>query len=98
MPKPAPGPTSSAKPASDSHPKPGLANELRPGLGTQSANHAMENPRPQGERSAVETEGEPRATLRGYKEPGPEPREQPADSLAHDLERSTGVSGRSSGT
>lgn len=98
MPKPTPGPTPDSKPAPTSRGQPGLANELRPGLGTQSANRSMENPRPQGEASAVETEGEPRATLQGYREPRPEPREQPADSLAHEIERSTGVSGHLGGS
>ncbi len=46
----------------------------------------------------ADAKGKPRATKRGYEEPRPEPREQAPDSLAHEQERQTGMSGQSSGT
>ena len=76
----------------------GLANEARPGLGTRaddadpSSNEDKSNPP-----SEAKSDSQPKATPHGYEEPRPEPREQPSDSLAHEQERSTGVSGQSSG-
>lgn len=75
----------------------GLANEARPGLGSRadetdpasSPGATAEDPNP---------DSKPQATRRGYEEPRPEPREQPSDSMAHDQERSTGVSGHSGST
>jgi hypothetical protein len=75
----------------------GLANEARPGLGTRADagedkdEDAQANP-PQ------DASSPPRATPHGYEEPRPEPREQPADSMAHEQERSTGVSGHMGNT
>lgn len=69
----------------------GLANEARPGLGTRAdADETDPSRDPQPEAT---DEGAPRATPHGYEEPRPEPREQPSDSLQHEQERSTGVSG-----
>ena len=73
----------------------GLGNPLRPGLGTSTGNHGMENPRPGRPAAAGEVEGSPKATPHAYEEPRPEPREQPPDSFNHEIERSTGVSGHS---
>ena len=74
----------------------GLANEARPGLGTRA-----DNPDPAAIPDASPKEAKsgskPKATKHGYEEPRAEPREQPSDSRAHDEERSTGVSGQSSG-
>ena len=75
----------------------GLANEARPGLGTRGDGvDASTAP----DAAAVEDDGpatKPEATEHGYEEPAPPPREQPSDSLEHEQERSTGVSGQSSG-
>lgn len=74
----------------------GLANEPRPGLGTRRNDtdpiRALED-------VADDSAGnsQPKATKRAYEEPRPDPREQASDSRAHDEERSTGVSGQSSG-
>lgn len=75
----------------------GLANEARPGLGTREDNG---DPAAAAEKPLQEatSKTKPRATKRGYEEPRPAPREQPSNSLAHEQERSTGMSGQSSGT
>jgi len=78
-------------------PEVGLTHEARPGLGTrpmEGAPAGAKKPRTK----AAEKKGKPRATKRGYEEPRPEPREQAPDSLAHEQERQTGMSGQSSGT
>lgn len=73
----------------------GLANEVRPGLGTRAETR--------------EDEGKDGASLKapdvqraasdgGQTTKRPEPREQRSDSLAQEQQRSTGVSGMSSGT
>lgn len=70
----------------------GLANELRPGLGTSLS-------KPPEAKRATATDfhsDEPKARPYAYSEPRPEPREQPSDPLAQEEERSTGVSGHSS--
>lgn len=74
----------------------GLANEARPGLGTRavSADPALV---PGDLAEDVLAEGAPKATPHGYEEPRPAPREQPSNSRAHEEERSTGMSGQSSG-
>ncbi len=73
----------------------GLANEARPGLGSRSdAAAGAEKPKAV---KKPKTKGKPTATKRGYEEPRPEPREQSPDSLAHEQERQTGMSGQSSG-
>ena len=72
----------------------GLANESRPGLGSRADDAAP----PAASRSPAARkpkDGKPEATPYGYEEPLPEPREQPSDSMAHEQERSTGVSGHS---
>ena len=70
----------------------GLANEARPGLGTRS-----DDPDPQSVPAEppkeARSKSKPKATKRGYEEPRPEPREQAPDTMAHEQERSTGVSG-----
>lgn len=75
----------------------GLANEARPGLGTRN-----DDPNPQAKPKSTppepKTGQKPKATRRGYEEPRPAPREQAPDSLAHEQERSTGMSGQSSGS
>jgi hypothetical protein len=79
----------------------GLANEARPGLGTRAddseeavavnvASGSRSKRRP---RKTVDDNSQPRATPYAYEEPRPEPREQAADSLAHQQERSTAASG-----
>lgn len=73
----------------------GLANEARPGLGTRNADP---KPASKAKLPPAKSGQKPEATPRGYEEPRPEPREQPPDSRAHDEERSTGISGQSSGT
>lgn len=80
--------------------KAGLANEARPGLGTRAddadaAAARAERPLPE---ASGNDGGQPKVTERTYEEPRPEPREQPADSLEHEQERSTGVSGHSGNT
>lgn len=75
----------------------GLANEARPGLGTRDDNWDPASAKATANDKTADT-SKPRATPHGYEEPRPEPREQPADSFAHEQERSTGVSGQSSGT
>lgn len=74
--------------------KAGLANEVRPGLGTR-ADYADPSPIPNRPPKEAKSKSKPEATPHGYEEPRPEPREQPSDSLAHEEERSTGVSGHS---
>ena len=75
----------------------GLANEARPGLGTRADDpDPWANPtEPPKEASS---KSKPEATKHGYEEPRPEPREQAPDSLAHEQERSTGVSGHTGNT
>jgi hypothetical protein len=75
----------------------GLANEARPGLGTRADEidpAAIPTEPPKG----VKPGSKPQATPHGYEEPRPEPREQSPDSMAHEQERSTGVSGHSGNT
>ncbi len=86
-----PTPEPPAKPETRS--EGGLANELRPGLGS-----GLSRP-PEAKRAATSEShsGEPKAKPYAYNEPRPEPREQPSDALAQDQERSTSVSGQSSG-
>ena len=69
--------------------KVGLANEVRPVLGTRadsrSESSVATNPtRP--DHRGVQANS-PRAKKRGYERPRPAPREQPAHSMAHELER-----------
>jgi hypothetical protein len=75
----------------------GLANEARPGLGTRGddPNAGKKAEAPPRE---AKSRAKPRATKRGYEEPPPAPREQAPDTLEHEQERSTGVSGHSGGT
>ncbi len=74
----------------------GLANEARPGLGTR-ADESDANLETEGPDQAPEahSNSKPKATPHGYEEPRPAPREQASDSMAHELERSTGASGQS---
>lgn len=74
----------------------GLANEARPGLGTR-ADEAEPKPAPGAHRP---DRREPRApeAAKKFQPPRPDPQEQGADSLAQEEQRSTGVSGHSSGT
>ena len=75
----------------------GLANEARPGLGTRAdENDPAENP----SRSRAQDDGmePPKANPKAHRQPRPEPREQAPDTMAHEMERSTGVSGRTSGS
>lgn len=74
----------------------GLANEPRPGLGTRRNDTDPIRPLEDVADDAG-ANSKPKATKRAYEEPRPDPREQASDSLAHDEERSTGVSGQSSG-
>jgi hypothetical protein len=76
----------------------GLANEARPGLGTRASEPAPESPKPVRTVDKSGKESAPRITRNSYEEPRPDPREQPSDSLEHDEERSTGVSGHSGNT
>jgi hypothetical protein len=89
-----PGKATSLRP-----PKPveaGLANEARAGLGTR--NHDFDpSQKLEEESNGSDAEAKPKATTRAYEEPVPSPREQASDSLEHEQERSTGVSGQSSG-
>ena len=73
----------------------GLANEARPGLGSRSEN--QNEPRPASAPPEAKFPGKPKATPHAYEEPRPAPRDQPPDTRAHEEERSTGVSGQSSG-
>lgn len=76
----------------------GLANEARPGLGTRAEDERERNdPHPE-KKSHISDKGKPKATPHGYEEPRPEPREQEPNSLAHEQERSTGVSGHMGNT
>lgn len=76
----------------------GLANEARPGLGTRAEDEEARNDpaeaRERVDKPLVKDSGKPKATRYGYSEPRPEPREQDANSLAHELERQTGASGQ----
>jgi hypothetical protein len=75
----------------------GLANEVRPGLGSR-AYYADPSPIPDKPPKEAKSGSKPQATPRAYEEPRPEPREQPPDSMAHEEERSTGVSGHMGNT
>lgn len=85
-------PTPEPQPKPETRSSGGLANELRPGLGSTPANP------PKAKRASLTDthNGEPKAKPYAYSEPRPEPREQPSDPLAQEQERSTGVSGHSS--
>ena len=75
----------------------GLANEARAGLGTRG-DYADPAKVPEHPPKEATSRSKPQATPHGYEEPRPEPRDQPPDSMAHEEERSTGVSGQSSGS
>jgi hypothetical protein len=75
----------------------GLANEPRPGLGTRADEVDPASIPPEPPKDA-KSESKPQATPHGYEEPRPAPREQAPDSMAHEQERSTGVSGHSGNT
>jgi hypothetical protein len=70
----------------------GLANEARPGLGTR-ADEVDPGSIPSEPPKEAQSESKPQATPHAYEEPNPAPREQAPDSMAHEQERSTGVSG-----
>ncbi len=72
----------------------GLANALRPGFSDPRTVSAAPKKQPPA-KAKVDDTAKPKATPYGYDEPRPEPREQASDSLAHEQERSTGVSGHS---
>lgn len=85
-------PTPEPEPEAQNRANGGLANELRPGLGS-----AFSNPPKPKRATATDTHNdEPKARPYAYSEPRPEPREQPSDPLAQEEERSTSVSGHSS--
>jgi len=100
---PSPGQRGSPKgrmPVSSPRKKPGhagLANESRPGLGTRNDDPDPAH-KPKGLSPEASQRGQPKATMRGYEEPRPEPREQSSDPQASDEERSTGVSGHMGNT
>ena len=75
----------------------GLANEARPGLGTRGddadATKRAATPLPE-----AKSRSKPHATEHGYEVPPPAPREQSPDTMEHEEERSTGVSGHSGAT
>jgi hypothetical protein len=75
----------------------GLANESRPGLGTRNDDPDPAH-MPEGQTAEGKQHGRPKATMHGYEEPRPEPREQTDDPLTRDEERSTGVSGHMGNT
>ena len=75
----------------------GLANESRPGLGTRNDDPDPAH-KPKGRSPEAGQRGQPKATTHGYEEPRPEPREQSADPMAIEEERSTGVSGHMGNT
>jgi hypothetical protein len=75
----------------------GLANEARPGLGSR-ADEGDPAAGPTKPPKEAKSNSAPKATRYGYEEPRPEPRDQPPDSLAHEQERQSGVSGHSGGT
>jgi hypothetical protein len=70
----------------------GLANENRPGLGTRAEGGDQPDPRDR----PVDVQRQ--ASDQGQTTKRPEPREQKSDSLAQEQQRSTGMSGMSSGT
>jgi hypothetical protein len=74
----------------------GLANEARPGLGTR-ADEADPAAAPAGAPKEAKSKSKPRATKRSYEKPRPAPRDQRPNTMAHEQERSTGMSGQSSG-
>jgi hypothetical protein len=71
----------------------GLANEARPGLGSRGRLDQTA-----GDKKSSNTPHDTEPQGRNAVLPPRQPREQPSDSLAHELERDTGVSGQSSGT
>ena len=75
----------------------GLANESRPGLGTRNDDPDPAH-LPNGQSREARQRGRPKATIHGYEEPRPEPREQSSDPLTSEEERSTGVSGHMGNT
>lgn len=75
----------------------GLANEARPGLGTRG-DDAEATKRAEAQLPEAKSRSRPRATEHGYEEPPPAPREQSPDTMEHEEERSTGVSGHSGAT
>lgn len=70
----------------------GLANENRPGLGTRTAH----TDQPLSREKPVDVQR--KASDQGQTTKRPDPREQRSDSLAQEQQRSTGMSGMSSGT
>ena len=74
----------------------GLANEARPGLGTRAKDPDPAAVPVKAPKEA-KSKSKPRASKRGYEKPRPEPREQPPNTMAHEQERSTGMSGQSGG-
>jgi hypothetical protein len=75
----------------------GLANEARPGLGSRADDpeaSAATQQKPKKGKGGIG----PTDSRHLHVEPRPEPREQPSNSMAHELERSSGVSGQSGGT
>lgn len=74
----------------------GLANEARPGLGSR-ADEADPDEAPTKAPKEAKSKSKPRATPHGYEEPRPAPRDQPPNTMAHEMERSTGMSGQSGG-
>lgn len=74
----------------------GLVTEAQPGMGSRADDAASAANATKVPKEAAD-KGKPRATKLAYEEPRPEPRDQPPDSLAHEQERQTGMSGQSSG-
>ena len=66
----------------------GLANELRPGLGTRRKAAPSKT---SGVKRKTKTDREPLGRVAPL--PPSKPREEPADTFAHELEHDTGVSG-----
>lgn len=81
----------------------GLANEARPGLGTRGQPPAAGKSPPRAPGASgtnrIRSDREPlgRDAPLPPAKPRPKRREQAPDSLAHELERATGVSGQTSG-
>lgn len=82
----------------------GLANETRPGLGTRFNEPFPGEPPLSASAGVVENSGEQTVAQRQHSSIEPndkplprEPQEQRPDSWAHEAERSTGVSGHTSG-
>jgi hypothetical protein len=80
----------------------GLANEARPGLGTRAedADPATAPAKSEAANNEAHDDGmsPPKADPRKYRPPTPEPQEQAPDSLEHELQRSSGVSGHTGGS